>query len=106
MAEDRMNNLVRWLGGVEEAHFFTKLDSAPDQTVLDMVFDLESMGQYALAARLLEQFGKYHTHTTMTLYTLAYLRRKQGMDCGEILRLADAAGIIDTTPPVWPRSGF
>ena len=93
-----MNNLVRWLGGVDEKHFFTKLDSAPDQTVLDMVFDLESMGQYALAAKLLEQLGKYHTHTTMTLYTLAYLRHKQGMDCGEALRLADAAGILDTYP--------
>ena len=98
MAEDCMNNLVRWLGGVDERHFFTKLDSAPDQTVLDMVFDLESMGQYALAAKLLEQLGKYHTHTTMTLYTLAYLRHKQGVDCGETLRLADAAEIIDTYP--------
>ena len=34
----------------------------------------------------------------MTLYTLAYLRHKQGMDCGEALRLADAAGILDTYP--------
>lgn len=34
----------------------------------------------------------------MTLYTLAYLRRKQGMDYEETLRLADAAEIRDTYP--------
>lgn len=98
MADDCLNNLVRWLGGVEEAHFFTKLESAPDQTVLDMVYDLESMGQYALAAKLLEQYGTYHAHTVMTLYALAYLQHKQGMDCAETLVLADKADVADTYP--------
>ncbi|MEI3064659.1 MAG: hypothetical protein V8S99_07735 [Oscillospiraceae bacterium] len=51
-----MNYLLRWLGGVERAYFFSKLDAAPDQTTLDMAFDLESMGQYALAQQLLEQY--------------------------------------------------
>lgn len=98
MADDCMNNLIRWLGGVEETHFFKKLDSAADQTVLDMVFDLEAMGQYALAAKLLEQFGQYHAHTVMTLYTLAYLRSKQGLDWAETIALADAAAVADTYP--------
>lgn len=98
METDCMNNLIRWLGGVEETHFFTKLDSAPDQTVLDMVFDLEAMGQYMLAVKLLEQFGQYHTHTVMTLYTLAYLQDKMGSDGGEAIRLADAADLGDTYP--------
>jgi len=98
MADDCMNNLIRWLGGVEEAHFFTKLDSAPDQTVLDMVFDLESMGQYAEAQKLLEQYGQYYAHTVMTLYTLAYLQAKQGIDCCETIRLADAADVADCYP--------
>lgn len=98
MADDCMNNLIRWLGGVEEAHFFNKLDSAPDQTVLDMVFDLEGMGQYALAAKLLEQYGNYHRHTVMTLYTLAYLQHMQGLSCAETIALADASQVADTYP--------
>lgn len=98
MREDCMNNLIRWLGGVEEAYFFGKLDSAPDQTVLDMVFDLESMGQYSLATKLLEQFGVYYAHTTMTLYTLAYLQSKQNCECSETIALADAANIADAYP--------
>ena len=98
MADDCMNYLLRWLGGVEESHFFTKLESAPDQTVLDMVYDLEAMGQYALAEKLLEQYGKYHAHTVMTLYTLAYLQHKQGLDCAETITLADKLDVADTYP--------
>ena len=95
---DCMNNLIRWLGGVDEKTFFTKLDSAADQTVLDMVFDLEAMGQYDLAVKLLEGYGKYHTHTTMTLYTLAFLQDKLGLDCAASIATGDAAGIADAYP--------
>lgn len=98
MKVDCLNNLIRWLGGVEEKRFFTKLDSAADQTVLDMVYDLDSMGQYELAAKLLEQFSAYHDHTVMTLYTLAYLQDKLGLDCAQTIALADAAQVADAYP--------
>lgn len=98
MREDSMNNLVRWLGGVDEAHFLAGMHSAPDQTALDMAFDLESMGGGQLAVRLLEQVGETHGHTVMTLYTLAYLKDVLGMDCAKEIAAAGCAEVGDAYP--------
>ena len=98
MQNDRMNYLLRWLGGVERAYFFSKLDAAPDQTTLDMAFDLESMGQYALAQQLLEQYGQAYPQTVMTLYTLAFLQSRQGLSYRQTLCAADEASLLDTYP--------
>lgn len=98
MRQDRLNHLIRWLGGVGESEFFAGLHSSPCQTVLDMAFDLESMGNDALAMRLLEQLGAHCGHTVMTLYVLAYLQDKLGIDCRETLALADRADVGDAYP--------
>lgn len=95
---DCLNNLIRWLDKADENDFFQKMESSPDQTVLDMVFDLESMGQWDLAAKLLEQYGTAFPHTPMTLYTLAYMQDKMGQNCIPTIELADQASILNTYP--------
>ena len=98
MAKDRFNALIRWLGGVRGDTFFRSLKCSPDQVILDMVFDLESMGNCALAVQLLTEYGAYHAHTTMTKYTLAYLLAKLGQDFSEAIAEADRLDIADTYP--------
>ena len=51
--DDCFHMLLRWLSGMSEAHFFSKMDSEPAQTTLDMAFDLLSMGQAAQTEKLL-----------------------------------------------------
>lgn len=53
LANDPLNLLVCWLSGRKD--FFASLRSEASQSVLDMVFDLAGMGQYALCVRLLEE---------------------------------------------------
>lgn len=96
LQRDCLDNLVCWLEN-EEA-FFRRVVSSPDQTVLDMVFDLDSMGKYDLALQLLEQYGKHHAHTTMTLYTVAWLQQKLQQDNATALALAETSNIADTYP--------
>ena len=98
MALDRFNLLIRFLGGVSRDTFFRELRSNPDQAVLDMVFDLVSMGQTALAASLLIGFGQYHSHTTMTLYTLAWLLDRQGEAVSACLTAGDNQPLGNTYP--------
>lgn len=98
MALDRFHALIRWLGGVDEERFFRELRCAPDQMILDMVFDLKSMGALEEAIHLLEQYGAYHCHTVITGYTLAYLLAQKGRSFAEALRSADHADLADTYP--------
>lgn len=92
---DRLNILLRWLSNMDKNTFFRGLHSDPAQTVLDLVFDMEGMGQNALAAQLLEEYGSYYPHTAMTLFTLAYLNQ-QAVE--SLLELADAAYVGDAYP--------
>lgn len=93
LENDRFHMLLRWLGNMEKGYFFRSMDSDPAQTVLDMVFDLETMGQKALAVKLLEDFGRYHSHTAMTLYTMAWLTGKS-----ELITQADKTNVGDAYP--------
>lgn len=60
--DDCFHMLLRWLSGISEAHFFSKMDSEPAQTTLDMAFDLLSMGQAAQTEKLLTSFGAHCGH--------------------------------------------
>jgi len=95
---DCLNMLLRWLSGMDEVQYFRNMHADPAQTVLDMVFDLESMGQYALAIQLLEQYGGYHPHTAMTLFCLAYLKHCSKEPYGAYLALAAAADVGQAYP--------
>lgn len=93
LKNDRFNMLLRWLSPMEKDYFFEKMDAEPAQTVLDMVFDLLSMGQKDLGIQLLEQFGQSRGHSAMTLYTLGYLKN----DAALALQ-ADTTVLGDTFP--------
>lgn len=93
LKNDRFNMLLRWLSPMDKGYFFEKMDAEPAQTVLDMVFDLLSMGQKDLAVQLLEQFGQNRGHSAMTLYTLGYLK-----DDAALALQADTAPVGDTFP--------
>lgn len=93
LKNDRFNMLLRWLSPMDKGYFFKKMDAEPAQTVLDMVFDLLSMGQKALAIQLLEQFGQLRSHSAMTLHTLGYLKN----DAALALQ-ADTTPVGDTFP--------
>lgn len=95
---DCFNMLMRWIDSTDKRRFFEKMAANPDQTVLDMAFDLEYMGQYELAAKLLEGFGDSHGHTAVTLYTLAYLKSYSGASIAETIALADKASVGDAYP--------
>lgn len=90
---DRFNMLLRWLSPMDKAYFFEKMDAEPAQTVLDMVFDLLSMGQETLAVQLLEQFGQSRGHSAMTLFALGYLK-----DDAALALQADTTSVGDTFP--------
>ena len=90
--------LLRWLSGMSEAHFFSKMDSEPAQTTLDMAFDLLSMGQAAQTEKLLTSFGAHCGHTVMTALTLAYALHLQGKPEDDALAAAETAPVGDTFP--------
>lgn len=98
MRRDPLNLLMRWLGGVERDRFFAELRACPAQSALDVAFDLEAMGCEGMAVELLEAFGARRRHTAMTLYTLAYLQGKLGVDFTETLARGDASDVGDAYP--------
>lgn len=95
---DCFHMLLRWLSGMSEAHFFSKMDSEPAQTTLDMAFDLLSMGQAAQTEKLLTSFGAHCGHTVMTALTLAYALHLQGKPEDDALAAAETAPVGDTFP--------
>lgn len=94
--DDCFHMLLRWLSGMSEAHFFSKMDSEPAQTTLDMAFDLLSMGQAAQTEKLLTSFGAHCGHTVMTALTLAYALHLQGKPEDDALAAAETAPVGDT----------
>ena len=96
--DDCFHMLLRWLSGMSEAHFFSKMDSEPAQTTLDMAFDLLSMGQAAQTEKLLTSFGAHCGHTVMTALTLAYALHLQGKPEDDALAAAETAPVGDTFP--------
>ena len=96
--DDCFHMLLRWLSGMSEAHFFSKMDSEPAQTTLDMAFDLLSMGQAAQTEKLLTSFGAHCGHTVMTALTLAYALHLQGKPEDDALAATETAPVGDTFP--------
>ena len=100
LASDRFNMLLRWLSGMEHAYFFEKMDSDASQTVLDMVFDLDGMGQYERILNLLDSLLAYRPdmRTKMILYTKAYYMDLLGTDIADLIEEGDAAPLGSTYP--------
>lgn len=95
---DCLNRLVQWLLAGDKDAFFTDMHSDPAQTVLDIAFDLESMGQYASAVRLLEEYGDHHPRTAMTLFASAYLKKCLQLPYAFELAAADKAPVGNAYP--------
>ena len=91
LAEDPLNLLVRYLSGAED--FYGALESEPAQSVLDLCFDLLSMGQPARCVELLEGLVDQRPgeDKAMVRYTLACLRMRLGQDASADLRAAEDA---------------
>jgi tetratricopeptide (TPR) repeat protein len=92
LAQDPLDHAARWLGcllGEIETEDFLSICRNDAQTILDLVFDLAEAGLPEEAAKLLDL---HHTHpvpacavpnplarTSMTRYTLAWLRRDDSL---------------------------
>ena len=98
LRDDCFHMLLRWLSGMDRSRFFSKMESEPAQTTLDMAFDLLSMGQSALTEQLLTDFGAHCGHTVMTALTLAYAQHLQGKDAQDAFAIAKDAPVGDTFP--------
>ncbi len=83
LARDPMNLLVRFLSSMERSAFYGQMHSDPAQSCLDLVGDLESMGELDLAISLLEGLLAHRPECgcTMIHFTLARLHHQMGLDC-------------------------
>lgn len=97
---DPLNLLIRWLSGEDPEMFFDSLKSSPDQSGLDVVFDLFAMGQTEECLRLLGGLiaRRPEEAHAMVLYTLAYLKQLSGEPFADILKQAGTAGLGRTYP--------
>ncbi|MBR4867046.1 MAG: DUF5107 domain-containing protein, partial [Clostridia bacterium] len=97
-AEDPLNYLVNYLAKPEG--FFDTIQSEPAQVALDMAIDLSDMGQYALAAGLLEDLlaARPEEKKAMVLIALAYYKAKLGCDPASLLAEAETAPVGNRYP--------
>ncbi|MBQ8290212.1 MAG: DUF5107 domain-containing protein [Clostridia bacterium] len=80
LAADPLDHLTRFISGCED--FYSLLMSNPTQTCLDLATDLDAMGRYADAVRLLEGLKAERPESAdkMVHYALAYFKNKLSLD--------------------------
>ncbi len=100
LAHDPFNLLVRALSDLPREQFYGEMHSSPAQSVLDLVSDLDAMGQRDHILALLEGLLRHRPEEgcAMILFTLAYYRGLTGRDCTELLRRAERAPLGQTYP--------
>ncbi|MCI9067429.1 MAG: DUF5107 domain-containing protein [Lachnospiraceae bacterium] len=98
LREDPLNLLVRYLSGAPD--FFGSLHSEPAQSVLDLSFDLASMGQYGRVLDLLDGFADARPEacSAMLFFSAAYFKNLSGREFGRELAEAEQAPVGLTFP--------
>ncbi len=98
LAEDPLDHLLRFAAGAPD--FYGILDSNPAQTCLDLCADLEDMGRYADAKRLLEGLVSHAPEhgCKIVFYALGYYTRLCGGDGSD----AYARALASPIGPVYP----
>ena len=98
LSVDPLDHLTRFISGCES--FYELLWSNPAETCLDLARELDTMGRYEDATKLLEGLCKKHpeSQTKMVFYTLAYFAKKCGRDALEYLTKANTSEIGKAYP--------
>ncbi|MBO4355792.1 MAG: DUF5107 domain-containing protein, partial [Clostridia bacterium] len=88
LIHDPLDHFIRFLSHKED--FYDRLDSNPEQTCLDIAYDLGSMGRYEEAIRILEGLGKHRPESLRKpgLYALGYFNQQIGNDPEEYYKKA------------------
>lgn len=101
LRQDPLNLLLRFLSGEDLKTLYGRMHSSPAQSVLDMVSDLDAMGQIKYIRLLLESFLAIRPEevTAMLLYALAYYQDSAGsFAAASLLRQAETAELGNTYP--------
>lgn len=100
LASDPLSLLIRYLSTMPKKQFFDELFSSSSQSILDMVFDLDIMGEYELIVLLLQDLLLYRPDevTAIILFSLAYYQHKCNTDWSDSLANAEQAEIGFTFP--------
>ncbi len=100
LARDPMNLLVRFLSDMERSRFYGQMHSDPAQSCLDLVGDLESMGEVALTVDLLEGLVAHRPECgyTMIHFTLARLHQEMGLESTADIAAGEVAALGNTYP--------
>lgn len=93
LAEDPLNYLVKYLHSSED--FFTQLQTEGAQVAMDLIVDLDAMGQYALCHKVLRELiaQRPEEKKTMILIALAYYSEKLGLPYAALLQEAEASDV-------------
>ncbi len=77
---DPLDQFIRYLSGTED--FYELLKSNPEQTCLDIAYDLASAGRYEDAASILTDLGEHRTECLRkpALYAIGFFSSKSGKD--------------------------
>ena len=93
LAEDPMDLLVNYLH--DPKNFFKNLQTEGAQVALDLVTDLDAMGQDALCVQVLEDLiaQRPEEKKAMVLLTLAYYRQKLGQAHEDLVKEAEGLDV-------------
>lgn len=89
LAEDPLNYLVKYLNNSE--NFFADIQTEGAQVALDMVCDLDAMGQTETCVKVLEELiaQRPEEKKAMVMYALAYYKAKLGQEFQAELEAAE-----------------
>ena len=98
LSTDPLNHLIKFVNNSRD--FYVSLKSNPAETCLDLAADLEAMGRYSDAIRLLADLCEAHpdSRTKMVYYALAYFAKRCGMDSTPYLAAAKDAPVGHAYP--------
>lgn len=98
LEKDPMNQLVSYLADKER--FFSLPQQEPTQLLMDMTFDLESMGQLSACIELLEKFVETQPDQAafINYAALAYFKHRLGLPYTGLLERAVQAGVGPAYP--------